>query len=41
MLIIFFVKYLILILSYFVIVGWILDIDICNVILVVYVMVIV
>lgn len=39
----FFVKHLILISSHFVIVivGWILDIDTCNVILVVHVMVIV
>lgn len=37
----FFVKHPILISSHFVIVGWILDIDTCNVILVVYVMVIV
>lgn len=37
----FFVKHPILISSHFVIVGWILDIDTCNVILVVHVMVIV
>lgn len=37
----FFVKHPILISSHFIIVGWILDIDTCNVILVVHVMVIV
>lgn len=37
----FFVKHPILISRHFVIVGWILDIDTCNVILVVHVMVIV